>query len=159
MNCRICLDSILYQEAIGNFCKCKDVYMHEACAVKWFTPRIEGVSKGKAIDSDWKTNWCATCEVCNSSIDDDLVKKCVFNLKKESFKRLQKSINPIILPNVPQNQPTVETHTINRQSVVIQPHRPVQRQIHSNNNLNLTFYHVFQCLILLNNRLLSNYFF
>ena len=138
MNCRICLDSILYQEAIGNICNCKEVYLHETCAIKWFTPRIEGVSKGKAIDSDWKTNWCATCEVCNSSIDDELVKKCVFNLKKESFRRLQKSMNPAILPNiVPQNQSTVETHTINRQQL---PPRTVPRQIqNTTNHSNWTF--------------------
>lgn len=144
MNCRICLDSIPYQEAIGNFCKCKDVYMHEACGIKWFTPRIEGVSKGKVVESDWKTNWCATCEVCNSSIDYDIVKKCIFNLKKESFKRLQQSMNPILLPNiVPQNSPSIATHTINRSRVMQRPHRHVQQQIQNNTNSNWTFWSCF----------------
>lgn len=124
MNCRICMESIDLNEACGNICLCKEVYFHEMCAVKWFTPRIQGVSTGKAISNSWDTKWHAMCEVCQSKIDEYIVKKCITNLKQECFSKLQKTMNP--LPNVPQSS---------RESMTSHPPRdlpqqqPSQRQI------------------------------
>ena len=119
MNCRICMEAIYLAEACGNICLCKEVYFHERCAVKWFTPRIQGLS-GKAISNSWDTKWHATCEVCQSKIDDYIVKKCITNLKRECFSKLQKSMNP--LPNVPQ---TASHPPLDLQS----PQQPLPRQI------------------------------
>ena len=97
------METIMFDDAVGDICQCKDVYFHEACAIKWFTHRIHGISKGKALQehSQWNTQWYASCEVCKHNIDNAMVQKCIINLKKESFRRLQKSINlvPVPLPN------------------------------------------------------------
>ena len=131
MDCRICMESIFLDDAVGNLCHCKEVFFHENCAVQWFTPRIHGISKGKALQEHWSTQWYASCEVCKQPIDDAIVQKCLFNLKKESFKRLQKSMNPISLPHsVNQNhsrQP--QRHPLRTHPVVVnaQPRSVIQR--------------------------------
>ena len=131
MNCRVCLEHIIFQEAVGNLCNCKEVYFHKSCAEKWFTPRITGTSKGKAVDNNWDTKWHALCEVCNHNIDDDFVKQCVSKLKIHSLRKMYKSENPIVLPNVPvisaettQNYANVRTHPV---SVQITHRRPLER--------------------------------
>ena len=91
MNCRICLDNIEIDEAIGDLCKCKDVFFHKKCAVKWFTPRIEGVSQGKVtVHRDkWTTKWYTTCEVCGCNVDSEFVRMCVLEFKRETFRGLR----------------------------------------------------------------------
>lgn len=112
------METILFDDAVGDLCQCKDVYFHEVCAIKWFTPRIYGISKGKALQeqSQWNTQWYASCEVCKHNIDNAMVQKCIINLKKESFRRLQKSINPVPVPlpnsvNTPQPVHIERTHS------------------------------------------------
>jgi hypothetical protein len=143
------MESILFHECIGNICNCKEVYFHEECAVKWFTPRVQGISKGRVIDNNWKTIWSASCEVCNREIDKFLIDKCILQLKKESFKMLKKSINPMILPNVPEE---TTNEVVVRQRTLINTH-PISvtspRSIESNNNNSLS---IFRCFKPTNNR-------
>ena len=109
-DCRICLEQLDHSNTIvGNLCKCQDVFLHETCAVKWFTPRILGVSRGKAVENNWNTTFYATCEVCNHSIDDYFVNKCVLKLKRDAFKALKNTWNSL---NVPEESATesVSTH-------------------------------------------------
>ena len=114
-DCRICLEQLDHSNSIvGNLCKCKDVYLHEACAVKWFTPRIFGVSRGKVIESNWDTSFYATCEVCNYTIDDYFVKKCVLNLKRDAFKVLKNTWNSLNVPQENVVERSVSTHRIGR---------------------------------------------
>lgn len=126
INCRICFEPIEFHQMVKNLCKCTDVYFHEECAIKWFTPRVRGISKGKALQKNWTTSWYASCEVCNSNIDNIFVQKCILSLKRESFEQLKKiCMNPNILPHVPEvpinttsiNSPraaTINSHIISR---------------------------------------------
>ena len=82
MDCRICLEKI-EDNCITNLCKCKNVYFHETCAIKWYSPKIYGKSYGKAIDDVWKTEWYASCEVCNNKIDLTFVNKCLFLVRTD----------------------------------------------------------------------------
>lgn len=130
MDCRICMQHIDYQEAIGNLCMCKDVFFHETCAIKWFTPRIEGTCKGKAVCNDWSTHWSANCEVCKQSLDNNFVQKCITNLKRETFKQL-KNTNPVTLPRtVTVVSRHIATHRINNNAAMNSP-RPIQQQTQS----------------------------
>ena len=95
MSCRICLDNIEIGKAVSDLCKCKEVYFHKKCAIKWFCPRIQGVSQGKITEDRraWNTQWCARCEVCNSNIDSEFIKMCVLELKRETFHNLRNIVN------------------------------------------------------------------
>lgn len=122
MNCRICMESVDLNEAIGDICHCKNVYFHESCAIKWYTPRIQGTSVGKATQDKylWKTIYNATCEVCNSIIDRKIVNMCILSIKKQSFKRFQKQnhVTPINTHPIEVRSPTL--HRQHRPSVWLQ---------------------------------------
>jgi hypothetical protein len=84
------MEELVFEDVVGNICKCKNVYYHEECALKWFTPKVKGISKGYLIENNanWSTNWYACCDVCNSMIEDSIVKKCIFNFNKKCLKML-----------------------------------------------------------------------
>ena len=123
MDCRICMESIFLDDAVGNLCHCKEVFFHENCAVQWFTPRIHGISKGKALQEHWSTQWYASCEVCKQPIDDTIVQKCLRNLKKQSFRRLQKSMPITLSHSVEQNIPRTHPVVVNAQPQPVIPPR------------------------------------
>ena len=75
-HCRICYD---HDNLVLLNCKCNKLiqYIHYKCANKWFVDKIHITLCGMLKSKLWEVHYSCKCEVCNSSIDSDIIKNIV----------------------------------------------------------------------------------
>ena len=74
--CRICYEN---DNLVLLNCNCNKIiqYIHYKCANKWFVDKIHITLCGMLKSKLWEVHYSCKCEVCNSLIDNDIIKDIV----------------------------------------------------------------------------------